>query len=295
MQFTLVDTEAAYRRILSTPDAAGRAAIFERELAAPFSGLVQMMGGDPAMFTRWVIGPEQLAADRGRRLRYLDMLAAHDAWARAARALEMGRAAFADHLGRIPPRDIVFGLFLSDMSAMPFQHGYSGFGAIPGYVMTVYDEPTAPNLARVEACTIHELHHNLRFRLFPFSPMTTDVADYIVAEGLAEAFAAEQYGEELIGPWVTEFDESRLEEARAVIGGALDRSGFNVVRAYIFGDTIAGLSGLEKVGVPDFAGYALGYKLVREYQRRTGATIAEATFEPARAIIERSGFFDLPA
>lgn len=292
MQFTIVDTESAYRRILTAPDAAERAAIFEQELAAPFSGLVQMMGGDPAVFTQWVMGPEQLVADRERRQRYLDILAANDAWARAARALEVGRAAFADHLGRIPPRDIVFGLFLSDMSAMPIQHGYSGFGAIPGYVMTVYDEPTAANLARIEACTIHELHHNLRFRLFPFNLMTTNVADYIVAEGLAEAFAAEQYGEELIGPWVTEFDESRLEEARAVIGGALDKSGFNVVRAYIFGDAIAGFSGLEKVGVPDFAGYAIGYKVVREYQRRTGATIAEATFEPASTIIARSGFFE---
>jgi len=70
--------------------------------------------------------------------------------------------------------------------------------------------------------------------------------------------AAEQYDEALIGPWVTEFDETRLDEARAVIGGALVQTGFNVVRGYIFGETIAEHSGLPKAGVPDFAGYALG-------------------------------------
>jgi uncharacterized protein YjaZ len=292
MQFTIIDAEGAYRRIFAASGAAERAAIFEREFAAPFSGLVQAMGGDPSMFTHWVLGPEALAADRERRLRHLDTMAEHDVWGRAARSLEVGRAAFAEHLGRIPPRDVVFGLLLSDLSAVPLQRGYSGFGAVPGYVMTVYDEPTPENLERVEACTVHELHHNLRFRIVPFSMMSTTVADYIVAEGLAEAFAAEQFGERSIGPWVSEFDESRLEEAREVIGGALDKTGFNVVRAYIFGDTIARFSQIEPLGVPDFAGYALGYKVVREYQRRTGASIAEATFLPAQAIIGGSGLFE---
>lgn len=291
MEFQIVDTASAYRRILAEPDAGTRAAIFAQELAAPFAGLTQAMGGGPESFTQWVMGPEQLAADRERRTRYLDTLEGADAFGRAARSLEVGRAAFARHLDKIPPRDVVFGLFMSDLSAMPLQRGYSGFGALPGWVMTVYDEPSEANLLRVEACTVHELHHNLRFRLFPFNMMTTTVADYMVAEGLAEAFAAEQYGEAMIGPWVTEFDEARLNEARAVIGGALDKTGFNVTRAYIFGDTISRFSGLEPAGVPDFAGYALGYKLVRAYQARTGASIAEATFEPAATIVERSGFF----
>jgi uncharacterized protein YjaZ len=290
MEFTIVDTEAAYRRILAEPDAAARAATFEAELAAPFAGLTRIMGGQ-AGFTQWVLGPEQLWADRERRLRDVETFATHDLWGRAARSLEVGRAAFAGVSERIPAGDVVFGLYLSDLSALPMQRGYSGFGGLPGWVMTVYDHPTPENLARVEACTVHELHHNVRFRLFPFSPMSTSVADYIVAEGLAEAFAAEHYGEESVGPWVSEFDEARLEEARAAIGAALGATGFDVVRAYIFGDTIASYSGIAPRGVPDFAGYALGYKLVRAYQRRTGATVAEATLLPARAIVEESGFF----
>lgn len=51
---------AAYRRILAEPDAATWAAIFASELAAPFSGLTQLMGGGPESFTQWVMEPEQL-------------------------------------------------------------------------------------------------------------------------------------------------------------------------------------------------------------------------------------------
>jgi uncharacterized protein YjaZ len=175
---------------------------------------------------------------------------------------------------------------------MPLQRGYTGFGGVPGWIMTVYDQPDAANLARIETCTVHELHHNMRFSLFPFNPLGSSVGEYMVAEGLAEAFAAELYGEELIGPWVLEFDEARLDEARAVVGAALDRTGFDVVRSYIFGDTIARFMGRDAVGVPDYAGYALGYKIVRAAQRRTGQSVAQVTLLPADTIIAQSGFFE---
>jgi uncharacterized protein YjaZ len=45
------------------------------------------------------------------------------------------------------------------------------------------------------------------------------------------------------------------------------------------------------MGVPPFAGYALGYKVVQAYLGRTGATVADATMLPAKEIIAGSGFF----
>jgi uncharacterized protein YjaZ len=45
------------------------------------------------------------------------------------------------------------------------------------------------------------------------------------------------------------------------------------------------------VGAPDYAGYAIGYHVVRQYLERTGKTAAEATFVPASEIIDASGFF----
>jgi uncharacterized protein YjaZ len=49
--------------------------------------------------------------------------------------------------------------------------------------------------------------------------------------------------------------------------------------------------GLPKAGVPNFAGYAIGYRIVRQYLQRTGKSVAQATFLPSREIIAESGFF----
>jgi len=93
-----------------------------------------------------------------------------------------------------------FALLLADLPDSPGIGGYTGFGGIPGWIMTIYGTPTAANLARVEAVTVHELHHNLRAALFPERPMIASLGAYMVGEGLAEAFAAELYGPEAIGP-----------------------------------------------------------------------------------------------
>jgi len=294
MQFQIVDTEQAYRQLLAAPDDAARERIFCQELIAPFSGLVQVFGGDGmATFAAWGMSPEQFAGDqRGQMAAIIDTLAGHEAWNKAARALEDGWAAFARHADRIPLDSIVFGLYVADMSNVPLQRGYTGFGGIPGWIMTVYGVPDEYNLYRIQAATAHELHHNIRGAVFPGNMMTTTVAEYMIIEGLAESFAAELYGEDRIGFWVAEFDESRLEEARQVIGGALDVTGFNEIRGYIFGDTLAEHMGLPEAGGPDFAGYAIGYRVVQAYLERTGKDVVEATFVSPRDIIAQSEFFD---
>ncbi len=292
MHFHILDTESTYRRLLAAPDAAAREAIFRAELIEPFQGLVNIMGGGDglAAFAQWGMSPEQFAD--ASLAPSLDALASADAWARAARALEMGWTAFAPYADRIPTERIVFGLMLNDMSGVPGQRGYSGFGALPGYIMTTYGAPDAYNLARVEGATVHELHHNLLSAAFPRSFMfETTVADYMVMEGLAESFAAELYGEDKIGFYVTEFDDTRLDETITAFASALDKTGFNTLRAYIFGDPMAAYSGYQPVGVPLYAGYALGYRVVQAYLKRTGKRVAEATFAPTADIIAGSGIF----
>ena len=113
----------------------------------------------------------------------------------------------------------------------------------------------------------------------------------MIMEGLAESFAAELYGEGVVGYYVTDFDEAQLEQAKRVIGGALEVTGFNAVRGYIFGDALAGTWGFEKAGVPNFAGYGIGYRVVQAYLKRTGKKVAETTFLPAEEIIAESGYF----
>jgi uncharacterized protein YjaZ len=152
--------------------------------------------------------------------------------------------------------------------------------------MTVYGTADEYTLQRVEAATVHELHHNIQGALYPrrANMMEVTVGEYIVNEGLAESFATELYGAEVAGPWVTELDTSDVERVKPIFEAGLNVTGFNEVRRYIFGDPDAGL--------PVHAGYAVGYRVVQAFLGLTGKDVVKATFVPAEEIIEGSGFFD---
>ncbi|GJM41692.1 MAG: hypothetical protein DHS20C20_19740 [Ardenticatenaceae bacterium] len=138
----------------------------------------------------------------------------------------------------------------------------------------------------------HEMHHLVRFRIFPFNPQATTVAEYIVLEGMAESFAALLFGEEVVGYYVTQFDEAMLDAAKVLIAGGLHKTGFNLIRSYIFGDGLAAQSGYEPLGgMPMYGGYAVGYHVVQAFLQRTGMCVAEATFVPANEIVQESQFF----
>ena len=166
--------------------------------------------------------------------------------------------------------------------------GYTGFGGMMGYA-AVLAWPDGYNLPRLPSISVHELHHNVRLAFEPWTSGTT-VGQYVVLEGLAEAFAAEVVGEELLGPWPNALSEEELEEVRPVFRGALEVSGFDEIRGYIFGDWAASRMGYVPKGLPDFAGYAVGYRIVREYLERSGRTAAEATYAPWREIVEGSRY-----
>lgn len=296
MQFNIIDTQAVYNRLLNTPDADAREAIFRHELIAPFAGIANTFGGgDPVpMFAQWGLSVDQFDADqRAQTQAVIDGLSGANGWQRAADSLVRARDAFAPYADRIPLESTTFGLFVGKTQGPAEDEGYTGFGGIPGYIMTVYGKATPSNLERIEACTVHELHHNVWGTLNTKNFMTeTTVADYMLMEGLAESFAAELYGHDKIGPWVTAFDDSQLAATKATVREHLNDTGFNVIRGYIFGDLPnAEQFGVPKVGVPAYTGYALGYRIVQAYLARCGGTVVDATFVPADQLIEESGFF----
>jgi uncharacterized protein YjaZ len=292
MKLHIIDVESIYQRLLNSASAEEREAIYRQELLAPFEDMMRIMGGgDPLEQAKmWTLyTPEDFAGEQRPLIEnMLRRLTDGRAWQSFADALAQGVAAFVD---RIALDDIASALVITKHnSAMPGR-GYAGFGGIPGYLMVTLSLVDDYTLPRVGAAAVHELNHNVRFKIAPFLPMQITVADYIIAEGLAETFATRLFGEELVGYMVSDFNEEELATARRVIGGALDVSGFNAVRSYIFGDTISASWGLPKAGVPDFAGYAIGYRVVQQYLQRTGKSIVEATFLPSREIIAESGFF----
>lgn len=296
MNLVTLDTEALYRRLLAEQDPAAREALYREELLAPFAGMFSVFGGgDPVALAKgWTLYTPDDFADGARPAitALVDRLAAADAWGRTTAALVRAVTAFAPYADRVRLDTVTAALVLGDQArANPLDRGYTGFGGIPGYVFVVCSDLNDYILPRLDGAAAHELHHNVRFTLFPFIPHMVTVGEYIVAEGLAEAFAAELFGEGVVGYYVTDFPEAELAAATRAVGAALDRTGFDTVRAYIFGDTITTRMGGPAAGVPDFAGYALGYRAVRVYLRRTGKTVAEATLVPAAEIIAGAGFF----
>ncbi|MBI1257162.1 MAG: hypothetical protein GC204_06800 [Chloroflexi bacterium] len=296
MNIQIIDAESTYRRLLAEPDAAVRERLYREALVTPFAGLLQVFGGGGdalAQFAQWGMPLELFGeARRAVTAALVEKLAAHDAWGQFAQATRDAQAAFAPYADRIALDGINAALLVGDLSMNPLERGYTGFGGVPGYVMTIYSKADDYTLPRLKGTTVHELHHNVRSVVAPINFMQVTLAYYMIMEGLAEAFAAELYGEAVVGYYVTDFDEAELEQAKQVIGGALNVTGFNAVRGYIFGDALSGTWGFEKAGVPNFAGYGIGYRVVQAFLKRTGKTVAEATFLPAETIIAESGYFE---
>lgn len=185
---------------------------------------------------------------------------------------------------------IVVGTYLGDPLRLKLQNGYCGFGGIPGFIQLVI-VPNNYTIPRFPALIAHELHHNFRFSHFPWDQGNVSVGDYLVIEGLAESFAKELYGEELMGPWVSNVNSDELNYSIQIIKDALGIKGFAEVSSYMFGDSLAKEQGYFPVGLPDFAGYAVGYHLIQNFMECNNKSIYETSQLVTQEIIQGSSIF----
>lgn len=292
---TFVNTGEIYRRVIDAPDADTRERIFIDDLIAPMKPMIApmmpMVETDPLGTVRmWnLLMPEDLTTTP----ELLVKLEAADIFAACDTALEEGVRRFAPFADRLPVREVTGWLILLDPSkADSLNRGYAGFQWHTGHLMVTVDTANDYTLPRLPAATVHELHHIMRLNVFPWDMMRTSVADYIVLEGMAESFATQLYGDDVLGYFATDLSDDELATAKTVIRDGLDKTGFNVIRGYIFGDDMGAKWGFEQIGMPRFGGYAIGYRVVQAYLKRTGKTVEEATFVPTADIIHQSGYFD---
>lgn len=301
MKANWIKTNNIYHNIINAPDTTTREQLYIEQLLTPWQQMMAMVAGgmgntlNPAdrfagaRAWTWLV-PDQLTQVPESLIR----LEAANAWETGAAAMEQAVTRFASYADQIPIDGIEGWLTLADpATADPIGRGYTGGVDFmqPRFVVQ-YSDPNEYNLPRLGGCIVHEMHHLIRTKVAPWNIMQATVADYIVHEGLAESFAATLFGKEVVGYYVTEFDEAEIDTARALIGANLTTTGFDKLRAFIFGDYWAKKLGLPVVGMPDYGGYAIGYRVVQAYLRRTGATIEAATFVPAMEIVTGSGYFD---
>lgn len=292
MNIHILDLESTTQSLFDAPDDGRHAEIFQREILQPFGVLNGMFGGASG-FKQWGLWPELFnKAENPTLYARFELMRHQNAWGQAAIGVEDARTCFEKYTDMGKVGNISVGLFLTHDHGLEAAGGYSGFGAIPGAVMVTYNHPTHENLACVKAVTAHEMHHQFIGWIFGQGYIISSLANYMVNEGLAESFAAELYGEDKIGPWVRDFNLTRLDETKARFKGQFDLSDFNVIRQYIFGDNIMNrFGGTSSLGIPDYAGYALGYHTVQAYLQKTGKNVVEASLVPPRELIAESGYF----
>lgn len=164
--------------------------------------------------------------------------------------------------------------------------GYAGMGGIPGVIMlTIW--PTETSLAKIGYAAAHELNHNVRYANVVWNPATVTVGEWVVSEGLAEAFVRELAGPEALVPWL--FDGPDLDSAYEKIVGAIDVAGMGNLSPYVFGDAFAAELGQQPVGVPDFAGYSVGLRIVDAHLAASGLTAAQSVALPVEEILVNAG------
>ncbi|MGB0388346.1 MAG: DUF2268 domain-containing protein [Ardenticatenaceae bacterium] len=299
MKTEWISTNNFYHQLVAEPDMERRKQLYRDLFIEPWKPMMDMMGpmfgGDSsdefavARAWGWLL-PEELS-ETPDALRKLE---AADAWRMGAEALAKGAARFEPYADRIAFDSVTGWLVIADPArSNPIGRGYTGsIDWTQPRLMAQYDTPNDYNLPRLSGAVVHELHHLIRLKIFPWDMANTNVADYIILEGMAESFAASLFGEEIIGYYVTDFNDKQLQTAQKLIHDGLNKTGFNVIRGYIFGDSLADKFHFQKIGMPDYGGYAIGYRVVQAYLKRSGKSIEEATFLPADEIIRESGFFE---
>ncbi|HZE37381.1 MAG TPA: DUF2268 domain-containing putative Zn-dependent protease [Stackebrandtia sp.] len=166
--------------------------------------------------------------------------------------------------------------------------GYLGFGGFPGAIQ-LFIWPNETSLAKIGYAAAHELHHNIRYSNVTWNPMTVTLGEQVVAEGLAEAFVRELAGPEAMGPWATTLTGDGLDAAYATLVAAIDTTGMENFPPYVHGDDTARYLGLKPAGLPNFAGYAVGLRIVDAHTSATGLTPAASVALPASEVLSNAG------
>jgi uncharacterized protein YjaZ len=164
--------------------------------------------------------------------------------------------------------------------------GYYGMGSAPGSIWLVA-WPTDYNVTRIGACGVHELAHNLRT---PNVEGAFNLAEWIVHEGLAEAFTVEVCGAGSTGGWYAGVTGPALEAAYRKVTGAFGTGRtFADWSPYVLGDQVAERMGVQPVGMPHMGGYAVGRLIVERYLDATGLKAAQAIVRPSGEILAGAG------
>lgn len=297
MRIIPINVLAGQRAALEAPESQ-RLEVFRKRVMEPLSAFwrpflnrMPPTEADPALATARAWGFYSPEDDIQVGLEALATFEREGTWGACVNAVEkaLQRLDPAAHGLELEP--VRFTLLLGSLRILRPQYGAYTGAQQPGFAL-VMGWPNPVGSPRLPVAAAHELNHIVRFKYEPWTPQTT-VGQYLVAEGLAEAFGLEVVGDPgLVGPYSSALTPEQIEAVKPRFKEALEATGFDTLRGYIFGDWAAEQFGYPALGIPDYAGYTLGYQVVWAYLERTGRTAVEATYTPWQEIVRGSGYFD---
>ncbi|MFL4492270.1 DUF2268 domain-containing protein [Streptomyces sp. VTCC 41912] len=290
MEIVVHDTASAMLDLLERPVAQRPDAL--REMLSPLRGPMAVLGDvDQAQVHQQGAG-FRLDRDDPRYVAALHRMRQAQVWERVEESLT---AAWERISGAVPGIRHAETVHVVVVLGDPDDHhltvrsaGYFGLGGFPGAIHLLM-WPTETSLAKIDHAAAHELHHNVRYANVVWDPRTVTVGEQVVAEGLAEAFVRELAGEQAMGPWATGLTGAALDRAYEKVTAAIDVAGMPNLPPYVFGDATARLMGCEPVGLPDFAGYATGLRIVDAHLAASGLTAAQSVALPPGEVLTNAG------
>lgn len=285
MKIRVVDTFSMYKEMMELP-IEERLTFLEKDLLASFRSLYQTLNLPIREILKSLLAVD---AESAVYTEMIEILKEKRILEKSVSRLKSAAILF-EEAGIVLPEELIFGIYLGNAEHLRSSMGYTGFGGIPGYIQMVI-APNDYNLKRFEAAVAHELHHNAMFSLQPFDPWTVALKDYILYEGLAECFGAEQCGEELVGPWVTHLGEDDVKLSKALIKDHLEDRGLQATIPFVFGDQLVTDQLGKKVIMPRTGGYVCGYQIVKAYLKNTGKNVIAAMQVTSDEIIKKSKYF----
>ena len=73
--------------------------------------------------------------------------------------------------------------------------------------------------------------------------------------------------------------------AQEIVGAALEVTDPWRIAAYLYGDELVGQQGHPMVGLPAYAGFEVGYRLVKSYLARTGKSVIDVLLQASEVFV----------
>lgn len=208
----------------------------------------------------------------------LDALIAFDAWNRVQRALEDARKYFGGPFCK-------WALFIADRTkpdVIEKSKGIVGFGSIPPYILLGI-WPTKYSLVSLQAAAAREYHHSMRHSLYPVNSIRYPLIQSLLAEGLAEVFIEEHYGEDFVIDNAKKYPLEEVKKLWPKFEKNIKLDGIDQHRSFMFGG--------YKSGIPTGAGFSVGYQIIKSFlENNPGTKSNEIIALPYKKIMAGSNF-----